>query len=89
MDFSSALHAVKSGKRVGRAGWNGKGMWLLLIPGSRFRVEAERPMGQAAPEMVGALVDYRPHIDLYTADAQFVPWCATQSDLLAEDWEIV
>jgi hypothetical protein len=89
MDFSDALRAIKSGKRVTRTGWNGNGMWLFLIPGSRFPVERGRPMALAAPEMVGNLVSYRSHIDLFTADGEFVPWCATQSDLLAEDWETV
>lgn len=30
MDFGAALVALKSGQRVSRAGWNGKGMWLEL-----------------------------------------------------------
>lgn len=25
---------LKAGKRVARAGWNGKGMWLVLVPGT-------------------------------------------------------
>jgi hypothetical protein len=89
MDFSDALQVIKTGKRVCRTGWNGSGMWLFLVPGSRFTVEADRPLGQAAPERVGEVVTYRPHIDMSTVDGEIVPWIASQTDLLATDWEIV
>lgn len=29
-DFGSAVRALRDGRRVSRAGWNGKGMWLAL-----------------------------------------------------------
>lgn len=35
MDFGMAVAALKLGKRVARAGWNGKGMWLALVDGDR------------------------------------------------------
>lgn len=89
MDFSEALHAVKAGKRVARAGWNGAGMWIFLVPGSEIVVDPARPIGQAAPELSGLRVNYRPHLDMRTVDGEFVPWQATQSDLLANDWEVV
>lgn len=31
--FSKALKALKKGKRYQRAGWNGKGMYVLQIKG--------------------------------------------------------
>lgn len=86
MDFGAALQALRDGERVARDGWNGKGMWLVLVPGSTITVEAGRPVGDAAPDLIGQQVEYRPHIDMYTADGQLVPWHATQSDLLADDW---
>ena len=89
MDFSEALYAIKAGKRVARAGWNGAGMWVFYVPGSRFAVEADRPIGRAAPEMVGNTANYRPHLDMRTVDGEFVPWVASQTDLLANDWEVV
>lgn len=89
MDFSDALTAIKDGETVNRAGWNGKGMWLYLVPGSEFPVEAQRPIGLAAPELVGQTVSYHGHIDMRTAAGDFVPWVASQSDLLADDWQIV
>lgn len=86
MDFQQALSCLKGGRRVARQGWNGKGMFLVLVPGSEFPVTADRPFGQAAPELIGQTVKYQPHIDMFTAQGTFVPWLASQSDLLAEDW---
>lgn len=34
LDFGAALAALKAGKRVQRAGWNGKGAWLALTEGT-------------------------------------------------------
>ncbi len=84
MDFSTALLALKAGKRVARAGWNGKGMFIFLVPGSVFQV-SRPPLLGIYPE--GTTVRYHAHIDMKTADGMVVPWLASQTDLLAEDWE--
>jgi hypothetical protein len=89
MNFGQALEQLKSGKRVSRAGWNGKGMWLVLVPGSTIPVAVDRPLGIAAPELVGSDLVYQPHVDMFTAAGTVVPWLASQSDLLAEDWATV
>jgi Protein of unknown function (DUF2829) len=86
MDFSAALLALKSGKLVARAGWNGKGMFLFLVPGSRFSVNRPPLLGIYDE---GEVVDYHAHIDMKTAQGYVVPWLASQSDLLDEDWEVV
>jgi hypothetical protein len=86
MKFGEALDALQQGRKVTRDGWNGKAMWLLLVPGSTITVTAGRPLGDAAPELVGQAVQYRPHIDMKTVDGDVVPWVASQTDLLAEDW---
>ena len=81
--FSIALLDLKEGERIAREGWNGKGMFLFLVPGSRFTVN-QAPLLGIYPE--GTVIDYRPHIDMKTAQGDIVPWVASQSDLLAEDW---
>lgn len=86
MDFQSALSAIKAGQRVSRAGWNGKGMFIFLVPGSQFIVNRE-PLMSILGE--GTLVDYHGHVDMKTADGTIVPWLCSQTDLLAEDWGIV
>jgi len=86
MDFGKALVALKEGKRVAREGWNGKGMFLFLVAGSNFVVNRE-PLLSIMGE--GTMVTYRPHIDMKDAEGKVVPWLASQTDVLAEDWGIV
>lgn len=78
MDFGGALNALRAGKRVARSGGNGKGMWLLLIPASHW--ETTRMLEE---------LDGLPWIGMKTADNKFVPWLASQTDMLAEDWCVV
>ena len=85
-DFSVAIRCLKQGARVAREGWNGKGMFIFLVPGSQFQVNRPPLLG-IYPE--GTQIDYRGHIDMKTADGSVVPWVASQTDLLAEDWVTV
>jgi hypothetical protein len=77
MTFGLALELLKKGMHVCRAGWNGKGMWL----------ELQRPDEHSKMTL--------PYVYLnYPADAQNtpgarVPWLASQTDMLAEDWKVV
>ena len=86
MNFGQALEALKEGKRVARDGWNGKGMFLFLVAGSNFIVNRE-PLMSIMGE--GAQVTYRPHIDMKDAENKVVPWLASQTDILADDWIVV
>ncbi len=86
MNFGNALVLLKAGKKVARAGWNGKGMFLFLVPGSTFKVNRPPLLG-IYPE--GTEINYCPHIDMKTADGKVVPWLASQTDVLADDWEII
>ena len=85
MTFSEALEQIKDGKRVCRSGWNGKDMFVFLVPGSTFKV-SRPPLLGIYPE--GTEINYHGHIDMKTADGQVVPWLASQADILAEDWEL-
>jgi hypothetical protein len=86
MSFSDALTCLKMGDRVARAGWNGKGMFLFLVPGSKFTVN-RAPLLGIYPE--GTEIEYHAHIDMKTAQGYVVPWLASQTDILANDWETV
>lgn len=86
LTFGLAIEALKKGHKVARAGWNGKGMFLFLVPGSTFQV-SRAPLLGIYPE--GTTINYCPHIDMKTADEKVVPWLASQTDVLAEDWAIV
>lgn len=77
-DFGWALHQLRNGKRVQRAGWNGKGIFI----------ELQRP--DESSKMTS------PYIFIDTTGLQTenpdapksrVPWLASQTDMLAEDWQ--
>ena len=75
--FSKALELLKQGDKITRKGWNGKGMWLMLIPKSHW--ETTRGL-----EMLDGL----PWVGMKTVDDKFVPWLPSQTDLFANDWMI-
>lgn len=77
-NFSEALNMIKGNQRVRRAGWNGKGMWLMLVEFDGYMVDSLLPDGTPLLSWIG----------MFTADKSFVPWFASQTDLLAEDWEL-
>ena len=83
MNFGQAIEVLKTGNKVTRVGWNGKDMFLFLVQGSQFKVNRPPLLG-IYPE--GTEINYRPHIDMKTVNAEIVPWVASQSDLLEEDW---
>jgi hypothetical protein len=89
LDFSWALHMLKEGKKVARDGWNGKGMYLVYKPGYLDGVPANEATAKAHGIEVGTIITYCPYIEMKTADNKLVPWLASQTDLLAEDWDIV
>jgi len=83
MDFSAALEGVKKGERWTRYGWNGEDMFIFLVPGSVFQVNRPPLLGIYEE---GTEINYHAHIDIRTADGTIVPWVASQTDLLADDW---
>ena len=83
MNLGQAIEVLKTGNKVTRVGWNGKDMFLFLVQGSQFKVNRPPLLG-IYPE--GTEINYRPHIDMKTVNGEIVPWVASQSDLLEEDW---
>jgi hypothetical protein len=77
MDFEKALQAIKQGLRVTRRGWNDKGMFIEL-----------RQKPYVVENDIDACKTSSQFIHIRTADGNYVPWVANQTDLLAEDWEI-
>jgi hypothetical protein len=74
MNFGQALESVKQGLRIAREGWNGKGLWL----------ELQRPDANSKMTLPYIFINY-PEDAANTPGAR-VPWLASQTDLLAEDW---
>lgn len=86
LNFGQALELIKSGHLLQRAGWNGKNMYVFLVPGSTFTVNRPPLLGIFDE---GTEINYCPHIDMKTADGKIVPWLASQTDVMAEDWGVL
>lgn len=91
--FGTALECLKAGKKVARKGWNGKGMYIYLVKGTvleayELRNEAHEHVGKNLPPFTD--VNINDHIDMKAADGSIVVgWLASQTDMLAEDWEVI
>ena len=88
MDFGKAIVSLKEGKRVCRSGWNGKGMFLAYQKGYPEGVKANKNSQEAYGVNEGDVIRVLPYIAMKTVDNCFVPWLASQTDMLAEDWEV-
>ena len=82
LSFSQALVKVKQGEKIAREGWNGKGMWLRI-----YHPYSDKQF--SITENEGAEGTLMPWIGMKTADNGFVPWLASQTDILNDDWCVV
>lgn len=77
-DFGWALNQLRNGKRVQRAGWNGKGIFI----------ELQRPDENSKMTSPYIFIDTTGlQTDNPDAPKSRVPWLASQTDMLAEDWQ--
>lgn len=79
-NFGKALEALKDGKTIRRQGWNGVGIFIAIqVPDKKSKM--------SQPYL------YIDTIGLQTTNPKApkgrVPWAPSQTDLLAEDWEII
>ena len=83
MNFGDAIQALKNGKKVQRTGWNGKGLHLeLQIPDENSKmtlpyIYMQYPSTPASDSAPSNHVNAR------------VPWLASQTDMLAVDWQVI
>ncbi len=78
MNFGEAIKSLEEGNSVSRSGWNGKGIFIKLqVPDAHSKMT-------------------RPYIFIDTTGLQtdnedapksLVPWLASQTDILADDWK--
>ena len=76
MNFGQALDHLKAGGKVSRSGWNGAGLWL----------ELQRPDANSKMTLPYIYINYP--LDAKTTPGAKVPWLASQTDMLADDWEM-
>lgn len=84
--FQGALAALKDGERVARDGWNGKGMFVYLVPAASYPVQtgaAKAHFGE------GSMVPYNAYFAIKNVDNTVSTWVPSVNDCLAEDWQVV
>ena len=80
MNFGQALESLKGGSKVSRAGWNGKGIFI----------ELQRPDERSKMSSPYIFIDTTGlQTDNPDAPKSRVPWLASQTDMLAEDWQAI
>ena len=96
MSFGLAIEAAKLGLKIARTGWNGKNMFVVYMPplhlppfntqepGPRVNDRTAKFIGEDTP------LDCQPYFAMFNAQKQWIPgWLASQSDMLADDWQII
>ena len=84
MNFGLAIEAAKKGKKIARAGWNGKNQYVELGHDFSYTAPGDIPVRPVQ------------HLDIDSEALVFVGtrgrhvgWLASQADMLADDWMIV
>ncbi len=79
-NFGEVLIALKAGERVARRGWNGKGIFI----------ELQEPTAKSKMTSPYIFIDTT-GLESRNPDApkSLVPWLASQTDMLAEDWVVL
>ena len=91
MDFGEAIKALKAGKRLARKGWNGDKMFIYRESGTLITPDKIRnaTLAESIPDAQKYL-HINPHVDMKSANGSIVVgWLASQTDMLADDWEVV
>lgn len=96
MNIHEAIEWMRENRKVQRVGWNGKGMFIVLMPalqlppfnsqapGAKVNDRTAKHIGADTP------LDSLPYIAMWTADQKWQPgWVCSQADLLANDWQVV
>ncbi len=86
MTFGLALEAMKKGLKVARAGWNGRGMFVYLVPAASYPAQTGAARSYFGD---GAMVSYNAYFAIKNVGETVSTWVPSVNDALAEDWAIV
>ncbi len=76
-NFGQAIEELKAGRKCHRAGWNGKGIFI----------ELQKPDENSKMSSPYIFIDTTGlQTENEDAPKSLVPWLASQTDMLAEDW---
>jgi hypothetical protein len=88
-NFGWALENLHLGNKLARVGWNGKDMFVVLQRGYPDGIPINKNTAEATGIAEGTVCRFLPYLMMKTADGAFVPWLASQTDILANDWIMV
>lgn len=96
MTFGLAIEAMKKGYKVARKGWNGKDMFIVMMPALQLPPYSTQELGPKVNDRTAKFIgedtplDCQPYIAMFNAQKQWIPgWLASQSDMLSDDWIVV
>lgn len=91
MTFSEALTRVKDGKKIARKNWNAANQFVYYIPAAEYPAQTDvaRDTFNTPDNSDPVMVPYTAYLAIKTVQGTVAPWVASQTDILAEDWEVV
>lgn len=96
LPFEVALRALKDGRKLQRAGWNGPNQFVVMMPALYLPPYStqgtERKVNDRTAKWIGddEPLDCQPYIAIYNAQKKWQPgWLPSQGDLFANDWQII
>ncbi len=89
MNFGAALEMLKSGCRLSRKGWNGKGLSVVYQKGYPQGIPCNKQTAEAWGMGEGDLFKCEPYLQISTVDGSHAMWVPSIRDCLAEDWFLV
>lgn len=95
-DFGTAIKFLKAGGAIRRAGWNGKGMFVIKQIPAHIKADVI-PNMQSLPKIAkdilmarnDAHIDYTNQMLIINPDGRADSWVPSSSDVFAEDWELL
>lgn len=85
MNFGHAIYMLESGFAVARAGWNGKGMYVYLVPANAYKAQTGVAKARFGED---ALVPYNAYMAIKNVDGTVSTWVPSINDVLAKDWTL-
>jgi hypothetical protein len=91
-NYGDAIEHMRSGGRVQRVGWNGKGMYVFKQVPSKVPAEYVAKMTSLPESVRDAMLEanvspnYKNQMAIVTPDGSIDSWVASSSDTFAEDW---
>lgn len=88
LTFGDALILLRSGVKMTRKGWNGKGLFVVYQKGYPEGIPCNRQTAEAWGIKEGDLFRCDPYLQINTTDHSHAMWQPSIRDCLAEDWVI-